>query len=424
MRYSSSLLAAALASPLIVSAAPVRSRAASAADALVFQFANVLEQLETSFYQQGIAKFQDSDFQAAGFSSSLIATQTLTTIQQDEATHTTFLQQALTDVPTMAATARAVEYVGVAAYLGAATLLDDPVFLDAAGSILTVEARHQTLLNILAGASSIPQAFDIPLTPQEVLSIAGGFITGDCNTGVTRESRPCPEFPILTQTRSPATNPLTVTNTGAPKPGDLVTVSATNITGTDGLFCNMMVGGAPFSINLPLAQCVVPQGINGVVALWITSDDQPLANNVVDRATSQQIAGPALLFVDTQPEMLGAMVRGSGTSGGAGSSTETTTISPDEASSIIAGAAATATSGSSSDSGSSNGAAAAPAAPASTPLPTNFTGESPDKKVTVNGIKMVPNPNLNGAAAASGSASSDGSSASSTDSAAPTSSSN
>ncbi|KAJ7047816.1 ferritin-like domain-containing protein [Mycena alexandri] len=410
MRYSSSLLAAALASPFLVSARPIRTRAASATDALVFQFANVLEQLETTFYQQGIAKFQESDFQAAGFSSALIATQTLTTIQGDEATHTTVIQQALkdngatpltcnfdfskvlTDVPTMAATARAVEYVGVAAYLGAATLLDDPVLLDAAASILTVEARHQTMLNILAGASSIPQAFDIPLTPQEVLSIAGGFITGDCPTGIT------------------PTNPLTVTNTAPLQAGDLVTVSAANVSGTDNLFCNMMVGGAPFSINLPLASCNVPQGINGPVAIWITSDQQPLANNVVDRATTQQVAGPAIVFIDSQPEMLGAMVRGS-SSGGAGSSTSTTTISPDQASSIIAGAAATATSGSSSSgSGAANGAAA-PAAPASTPLPSNFTGTSPDGKVTVNGLTLVPNPNASGSASAT-----DGSSASATDS--------
>ncbi|KAJ7265892.1 ferritin-like domain-containing protein [Mycena haematopus] len=413
MRYSPTLIAA-LAVPLLASARPVR-RAASATDALVFQFANVLEQLETTFYAQGIAKFQDSDFQAAGFSSSLIASQTLTVIQSDEATHTTVLQQALqdngaqplicnfnfdnalTDVPTLAATARTVELVGVAAYLGAATLLDDPVLLDAAASILTVEARHQTLLNILAGASSIPSAFDVALTPQEVLSIAAGFITGPCDTGIT------------------PTNALTITNSN-PQVGDLLQFQAANISGTDGLFCNMIVGGAPFAINLPLDQCNVPPGINGPVMVWVTSDDNPLVNNVIDRDTTKQVAGPAVIFVDSQSELLGQMVRTSGTNGAA-SSTETSTITPDEASSIIAGAAtqtassSSSTDGSSSD-GSSNGAAAPP--PASTPLPANFTGPSPDGKVTVQGLQQVPRP------AASASASgTDG--ASSTDSAAPSS---
>jgi hypothetical protein len=173
------------------------------------EFANVLEQLESTFYQQGLAKFQAADFQAAGFSSPMIPTQILTTIQSDEATHDTFIQQALTangvtpltcnfdfgnalsDVATMAATARVVEYVGVAAYSGAANLLDVPNFLDAAASILTVEARHQSLLNILSGTgSAIPSAFDVGFTPQEVLSIAGGFIKGPCDLGLNGES-PC-----------------------------------------------------------------------------------------------------------------------------------------------------------------------------------------------------------------------------------------
>ncbi|KAJ7163807.1 ferritin-like domain-containing protein [Mycena crocata] len=398
MRYSSSVLAALAAAPLLVSARPIRSRAASANDALVFQFANVLEQLETEFYAQGIAKFQEADFTGAGFSSSLIASQTLATIQLDEATHTTVIQQALVDngaeplkcnfkfgsalddVATMAATARVVEYVGVAAYLGGATLIDDPIFLDAAASILTVEARHQTVLNIMSGTgSAIPSAFDIAMTPQEILSIAGGFIDGPCDLGLT------------------PTNTLTVTNTGAIAAGTLLTVSGTNITGTDGLFCNMMVGGAPFSINLPLAECVVPDGINGPVALWITNDAQPLVNNVINRATTQQVAGPGILFIDSQPEMLGQLVRGSGTGSGA-TSTETTTISPEEASKVIAGASATPSSSSSSgESGSNNGGAAAPE---STPLPKDFTGKSPDGKVTVDGIKMVPKPAASGSSSA------------------------
>ena len=83
----------------------------------------------------------------------------------------------------MAPTARVVENLGVAAYLGAAHLIDDPVLLTAAGSILTVEARHQTILNVLNSGTSIPQAFDIALLPNEVLAIAGAFIS-ECDLGV------------------------------------------------------------------------------------------------------------------------------------------------------------------------------------------------------------------------------------------------
>lgn len=90
----------------------------------------------------------------------------------------------LTNVTTMAAAARLVENVGVGAYLGAASLIADPSLLTAAASILTVEARHQTILNVLNGATAIPQAFDIPLTPPQVLALAGPFISG-CQLGVT-----------------------------------------------------------------------------------------------------------------------------------------------------------------------------------------------------------------------------------------------
>lgn len=78
----------------------------------------------------------------------------------------------------MAATARVVENLGVAAYLGAAHLISDPVLLTDAASIVTVEARHQTVLNILNGGSAIPQAFDIPFSPSEVLAVASPFISG------------------------------------------------------------------------------------------------------------------------------------------------------------------------------------------------------------------------------------------------------
>ena len=85
----------------------------------------------------------------------------------------------------MAATARIVESVGVSAYLGGAALVSDPVLLTSAASILTVEARHQTILNILSSVgTTIPNPFDIALTPSEVLALASPFFNGSCDVGI------------------------------------------------------------------------------------------------------------------------------------------------------------------------------------------------------------------------------------------------
>jgi len=332
MRFATSIIA--LAAPLFVAAAPWK-RQDSATNLLVLKFADVLEQLESCFYSEALAKFKEEDFIAAGFSNAQLAIEQFLTIQEDEATHSIALRSGitalggtpvdtckfdftsvLTDVTTMAGVARLVENVGVTAYLGAAHLLSDAVLLTAAGSILTVEARHQTILNVLSAGTAIPQAFDFAFTPSEVLALAGPFISG-CDLGV------------------PANPSLTITNTGVVSIGTLLTFSSSAINGsTDGLFCQMLVGGLPITITLPLAECVVPEGINGPVALWITSDLQPLINNPRDRAVDKLVAGPTIAFIDTKPQILGQMAR----SLAGAPPAVTNTITPDEATSILSAA--------------------------------------------------------------------------------------
>lgn len=56
------------------------------------EFADVLEQLESKFYSEALAKFKESDFTAAGFSNAQLAIEQFLVIQGDEATHSLVLR--------------------------------------------------------------------------------------------------------------------------------------------------------------------------------------------------------------------------------------------------------------------------------------------------------------------------------------------
>ncbi|QRW01988.1 cytochrome b2 (L-lactate ferricytochrome C oxidoreductase) protein [Ceratobasidium sp. AG-Ba] len=341
MRFQSIL---ALSAPLLALAAPMKyPRAASANDITVLKFAHVLEQLETEFYKQALAKFQPSDFTSAGFVSASVPVEQFTSIATDEATHTSVLasvlqslgqtpvtgckfdfSSALTDVKTMAPIARLVENVGVSAYLGGA-----------ASSTITV-------LNMLNGGVAIPSAFDVALSPSQVLALAGGFISG-CDLGIPGD-----------QPGSQGDN------TGAVAPGTSLTFDSPALAGLDRstLSCQMMTGGAAAAAVFPIDSCVVPQGIEG-----------PNQN------VAQIVAGPTGAFIDTKAESASALFKSGGQVSPAGSNT-VNTISPAEASQIAAGGqgAAPTAPGASTDSAaavSSTGTASAPGAtPSSSAAPT------------------------------------------------------
>ena len=65
--------------------------------------------------------------------------------------------------------AKVAEDIGVGAYQGAAALIANKAYLAAAGSILQIEARHATIINILIGTDPVPAAFTSSLTVQQVL---------------------------------------------------------------------------------------------------------------------------------------------------------------------------------------------------------------------------------------------------------------
>lgn len=169
----------------------------------------------------------------------------------------------------------------------------------------------------------------------------------------------------------------------------------------------MMLGGAPISIALPFDQCVVPQGVNGPVAIYITSDGQPLANNIRDQATNSVVAGPTMAFIDTVQEDLSSLAHsssGPGSSSDAGSSTASaaassstsvTTITPQQASSIIESISPSATALTVPPSGTATAAATATAS-ASTGG-NNAASGSTSVVLTPGGPNMYTGPVSNGA---------------------------
>jgi len=313
MRFSS-VVSLACSLPFVVKAAPILQSRQSPAetDATVLQFAEVLNQLESQFYTQALDKFKDSDFTAAGFHVTDVPTQIFKEIQLDEQAHISFLDAALkgktvsgckfdfssvlTDVKTMASFARVVEQVGVSAFLGAAPLVSDRSTLGAAATILTIESRHQTLLNTLNGGSPIPQAFDQALTPQQILALAAPLISG-CDLGIK------PNLPVK------------IKNEVAP--GNKLEFDLSGIEGNQ-LFCQMMIAGQPIALPQPIDACMVPSmGMpDGAVFIFITDDMQPLASNVVIQNALQIKAGPAIAFIDQRasqaPDALSTLIRETG----------------------------------------------------------------------------------------------------------------
>jgi hypothetical protein len=160
-------------------------------DVEVLNYALTLELLENAFYRDGLPAVGDLGTDGFGFSVS----EQLAAIGAHEAAHV----QTLTDVvaslggtpvaegaydfgdafasaEAFLATAAALENTGVSAYDGAGQYLSDPGLLTAAGSIVAVEARHASYLNLITDEVPFPASFETPLTPDEVLEIAGPFI--------------------------------------------------------------------------------------------------------------------------------------------------------------------------------------------------------------------------------------------------------
>jgi rubrerythrin len=157
-------------------------------DLEVLNYALTLEHLETAFYRDGVGLY---DLGTDAYGNDIA--EYLGQVAQHEAEHVATLTQVITDLggtpveeaeydfgytdaASFLATAAALENTGVSAYDGAGQYLENLDLITAAGSIVAVEARHASYLNLITGADPAPEAFETAKSPAEILEIAGPFI--------------------------------------------------------------------------------------------------------------------------------------------------------------------------------------------------------------------------------------------------------
>jgi hypothetical protein len=160
-------------------------------DVGILNYALTLEYLEAAFYNGATAANLPLGSQASAF---------LKVVTKDENAHVAFLKKALgskaakepkfdfkganTNAEMFLKTAQVLENTGVHAYSGQALNIKQGAYVKAAVSILTIEARHASVIGLLndpSGEMIAPDGpFDTPFTAAKVLAAVKGtgFIVG------------------------------------------------------------------------------------------------------------------------------------------------------------------------------------------------------------------------------------------------------
>lgn len=176
--------------------AQTAAQVSAANDLTVLNYALTLENLEATFYRTGLATFTAAQFSAGNFNMTTYAmlqiiaaheaqhVATLTTVINTAAPGTAATEctynftAALATPASFLATALALENGGQQAYDGALDGITNPMYAQAAATIVTVEGRHAAFLALIQGVPQVPfpQAFDNATLPAAIAAIIAPFI--------------------------------------------------------------------------------------------------------------------------------------------------------------------------------------------------------------------------------------------------------
>ncbi|GAA5937702.1 ferritin-like domain-containing protein [Sporobolomyces koalae] len=261
-------------------------------DVEILNFALTLEYLERNFYADALKKFSAEDFKKAGYPAKVH--ERFVTLGKQEANHVKLLSTALGDaavkqckyiyglssVKAVVATARLLENVGVAAYSGAAPDISNKAYLAVAASIVTVEARHASLLNEAQGASGFPEAYDSPLTYDQVYSLAAPiFVPNSCGAGQLPPGlQAFPALEIVTK---------------VPRAGHTSAIKFAEKSGYSGDYYGAFIADNQIQyvkINKASQTVNVPKGLSGLTYLVVTTSSSSVAS-------ADTVAGPGVLYL-------------------------------------------------------------------------------------------------------------------------------
>lgn len=157
-------------------------------------------------------------------------------------------------------------------------------YLTAAGSILTVEARHSAYLRAALGEAPAAQPFDNPLDFNEVYTLAAPFITS-CPS--SNGKLPVKAFPTLTMT------PMGTAMTGSQV--HLMAGKDMNATDASDLYAAFITVTGPVwtpveSMGMGKYTVTIPKGIAGQSYVVLTKGNKQASDDNI-------VAGPAIIEV-------------------------------------------------------------------------------------------------------------------------------